>query len=83
MTGAGGDDAFIIRQHGGDDHGIGLGSAYEEEHIRLRKIHGFPDFLLRTGAVGILSVAGQRLQIRLRQGAEDLRMRSGVIIADK
>ena len=83
VSGFSSDDAAPGGQHGRDDQRVGLGAAGEKFHVRFRPADGRADLFLRTVAVFVRAVAGKGLEVGFRQAAQDIRMRTGDVIAFK
>ena len=62
---------------------IGLGPTGQKIDIRRRAAAQRPDLLRRALAIGVRPIAGQALQIRIRQAAEHRRVRPRDIITFK
>ena len=83
VAGLRGDHAAVGRQHGVDDDGVRLRAADHEENVGAGTVTGRADLFLCALAVFVAAVAGELLQIRLVQTAQDLYPRARSIIALK
>ena len=83
MAGLHGDGALIVREHRGDDGGVGLGAAHQEMDFALRAVASFKNLPFRALGVRIVSVAVQLLEVGLGEPLEYLRMGPFLVIASE
>ena len=83
MAGVRGDHALPAIEQGGDGHGVGLGAAHQEIHVRPGLPAGGADLLPGGGAEAILPVAGLGNEIGFSQTLQDPGMGALGIVAQK
>ena len=83
MAGLHGDGALIVREHRGDDGGVGLGAAHQEMDFALRAVASFKNLPFRALGVRIVSVAVQLFEVGFGEPLEYLRMGSFRVIASE
>ena len=82
VAGVSGDDPFPAPQERGDGHGVALGAAHQEIHVRLRLFAGGADLLPGGGAEAVLPVAWLGDQVGLLQPFQDAGMGPLGIVAE-
>ena len=83
VPGLGGDDALIAVQEGGEDDGVGLRAAREERDVRLVARARLPDLFGCARAVGVRTVSGQALPVRVDEPLQHRRVRALHIVVFK
>ena len=83
MAGLHGDGALIVREHRGDDGGVGLGAAYEEIDLALRAVACLQDLPFRALGIRIVAITVQLFEVGFGEPLEYLRMGSFRVIASE
>ena len=83
VAGLGRHNALVVPEHGGNDGGIGLGTAGEEEHLRLGAAHRFADAGFGRSRETICPIPGLLYEIGSDKALQDSRMGAFVVIAGK